>query len=254
MINKTVTIITVIKNNKIGFAETLKSTEILRENFNISQIVVDSSNENIKEEIKNLSINSKNVYYFWQPPLGISSAFNFGLKFVKSEWVWFLNSGDIINPDVNIDSFLYILDHSYADAVIYQLKFKQSEKILQHPELWSLWPPILSWIPHPTTILKKKLFDIYGLFDENLKIAMDYELWLRFFSKNVKVDIISIPLVIFDQTGLAIAENKKTKKEVEKIIKRYFWIIIKKWFWQLRMIAKALLINSVFFRNKTYKF
>lgn len=34
-------------------------------------------------------------------------------------------------------------------------------------------------VPHAATFVKKTLFDKYGCFDEHLKYAMDYEMWLR---------------------------------------------------------------------------
>lgn len=36
-----------------------------------------------------------------------------------------------------------------------------------------------NFIPHPATFVTRKLFDRAGLFDENIKYAMDYDLWLR---------------------------------------------------------------------------
>ena len=242
-------IITVTKNDFAGFQRTINSSRKLRENFNVKQIIIDSSDKDISEKINEIIKKEKNISYYWQKPSGISSAFNFGISLSKSEWLWCLNGGDEINNEIDLNSFLYIINNSSADAVIYQIKFMQTGEVLEHPELWSLWPPVLSWIPHPTAIVRRKLFEIYGRFDEKLKIAMDYEIWLRFFSKKVKVDIISIPLVIFDQTGLALSQNSKQKKEVEKIIRRYLWVILKKWFWQLRMIAKAFIINSSFYRK-----
>lgn len=243
-------IITVTKDDLAGLVRTIDSTRSLREDFNIKQIIIDSSNEEISKKNRSLVKQEKNVTYFWQKPSGISSAFNFGINNSDAKWLWFLNGGDAINPDMDINSFLYILNNSYADTIIYQIKFMQTRDILQHPNLWSLWPPVLSWVPHPSTIVRKRLFDDYGLFDENLKIAMDYEIWLRFFSKNIKVDIISIPLVIFDQSGLALTRNNETKREVSRVLRRYFWVILKKWFWQLRIIAKAFIINSLLFRCK----
>jgi len=243
-------IITVTKNDKDGFLKTINSTRFLRENFNICQIIVDSSDRRIGNEIETISRNEKNVSYYWQNPAGISTAFNYGLKFVKSKWVWFLNGGDVINQNLDFNNFLNILNNSTADAIIFQIQYLQTGEILGHPSLWSLWPPVLSWIPHPATIIKMELFKTYGNFDESLKIAMDYELWLRFFINNVIVDLISIPIVNFDQNGLAFALNYKTKAEVRHILRKYFWQILKKWFWQLRIIAKAFIINSLFFRNK----
>ena len=250
MLESILEIITVTKNDRDGFLKTINSSKILRENFNIKHLIIDSSDIDIKKEIEQISNNEKNVLYFWQEPAGISNAFNYGLSIIKSKWVWFLNGGDIINKDLDLNNFLNILNTSSADAIIFQIQYMQTGEILQHPELWSLWPPILSWIPHPATIIKVELFKKYGNFDEKLKIAMDYELWLRFFINHVIVDIISIPIVIFDQNGLAYKLNNKTKEEVAQILRKYFWQIIKKWFWQLRMIIKALIINSIFFRNK----
>ena len=243
-------IITVTKNDKDGFIKTINSTRFLRENFNISHIIVDGSDKGIRNEIKTMSRNEKNILYYWQNPIGISAAFNYGLKFVKSKWIWFLNGGDVINQNIDLNNFLNILNNSTADAIIFQIQYMQSGEILNHPPLWSLWPPILSWIPHPATVVKMDLFKKYGNFDKSLKIAMDYELWLRFFINNVIVDLISIPIVNFDQNGLAFALNYKTKAEVRHILRKYFWQILKKWFWQLRIIAKAFIINSLFFRNK----
>jgi len=36
-----------------------------------------------------------------------------------------------------------------------------------------------NFIPHPSTFVKKKLFERLGLFNETIKYAMDYDMWLR---------------------------------------------------------------------------
>ena len=243
-------IITVTKNDKDGLIKTIDSTRFLRENLNIKQIIIDGSDKEVREEINEIIKKGKNIFYYWQEPSGISSAFNFGLKFVNSKWVWFLNGGDVINQNLDLNNFLGILNSSKADAIIFQIQYSQTGEILGHPCLWSLWPPVLSWIPHPGTIIRMELFKAYGSFDENLKIAMDYEIWLKFFINNVIVDLISIPIVSFDQNGLAFTSNDKTKAEVRHILRKYFWRILRKWFWQLRIIAKSFAINSSFYKKK----
>lgn len=243
-------IITITKNDKKGLLKTVESTKALRDNFPITQIIIDSSDNNIKNEISEISNKEKNVLYFWQEPQGISAAFNFGISKSNSEKLWFLNGGDVLNSEIDLNCFYYLIKNSTADAIIFQIQYKQTKEILPLPELWALWPPVSSWIPHPSTIISRKLFDKYGEFNKRYNIAMDYEIWLRFFSKKVKVDVVSIPIVLFDKTGLAFAENKNTKKEVSIILRKYFFIILKKWFWQLRIIAKAFYINSRFFKSK----
>jgi glycosyltransferase involved in cell wall biosynthesis len=237
-------IITITKNDIGGLAKTIASTRFLREDYDINQVIIDSSDKDISNEIILFLNKEKNVTYKWQQPSGRSSAFNFGLEQSDSEWVWFLNGGDRINPDLDAKSFLKLLGQNNADAIIFQLAYSQSKTTFRHPPLWALWPPVLSWIPHPSTITRRFLYDKYGLFDESLNIAMDYEYWLRCFSKNVVVDLVSMPVAIFDETGISKKSVYGTKKEVRKIIMRYFWKILKLWFLNGLILLKAVKASS----------
>ncbi|MCL5073720.1 MAG: hypothetical protein M1308_22935, partial [Actinobacteria bacterium] len=98
-----------------------------------------------------------------------------------------------------------------------------------------------SWIPHPSTITRRRLFDKYGLFDEKLEIAMDFEFWLRCFIDNVAVDLVSVPIAEFDETGASNKLNIKTRAETKKVIRRYLWRIIKKWLRNALIIIKSLI-------------
>ena len=67
------------------------------------------------------------------------------------------------------------------------------------------------------------------MFNESLNIAMDYEYWIRCFSNDVIVDLVSIPIAKFDQSGSSFGANRPTKTEVRKILIKYMWLILKKW-------------------------
>ena len=43
-------------------------------------------------------------------------------------------------------------------------------------------------------MIKKELFDKYGLFDNKFKVCEDYELWLRITSK-IKIGYLDKPLI-----------------------------------------------------------
>jgi len=244
-------IITITKNDLSGLIKNIKSTKILREEFDVNQIVVDSSETIISDEISKLLSDEKNIKYYWQEPKGISSAFNFGIAVSNAGWLWFLNGGDCVNMDLDCELFTKFLNNSSADAIIFETKDMKSGGILEKkPPMWGLWPPLLSWIPHPSAIVRKKLFENYGNFNTDYKIAMDYEIWLRFFSKNVNVDLVSFVVASFNREGVAYQSNKKTRSEVAGIVRKYFWTIIKKEFWSLRIILKSLIINSRFVNYK----
>ena len=244
-------IITITKNDIVGLSRTIYSTKVLREKGNVRQIIIDSSDVGIKELVADFAVKEKNIIYYWQEPKGISAAFNYGLKEARGEWIWCLNGGDTLKDSLDSEWLLKYLSQSGSDAVIFKTEDMATGKVLEkNPPMWGIWPPILSWIPHPSTIIKKKLFDEFGFFDEKYKLAMDYELFMRFFSKNVSVDLVSIIIAAFNREGASNQFNKRTRSEVAKIIRKYFWVIVKKEFWGLRIILKALIINSKFINYK----
>lgn len=233
-------IITVTKDDLEGLKKTIASTASLRQNPEVLQTVVDSSGLEVQKGIKEHIKNEKNIRYLWQPSAGVSSAFNMGLKNTAAKWVWFLNGGDEVDYNLNVDNLIYLLSNIVSDAIIFQVKEVQSGITAKHPPMWALWPPLLSWIPHPSTITRRELYEKYGYFDESYKIAMDYEFWLRCFSRNVIVDLTSIPISKFDQSGISYKLNQVTKAEVRRIIRKYFWAIVKIWFLNGFIILKAM--------------
>jgi hypothetical protein len=223
------TIITVVKDDVDGLESTLRSTKGLRAQSRVGQIVVDSSAEPLREKIQSLTLRESNVDYLWQPPSGISAAFNLGLSAAKSDWVWFLNSRDEMHPSVDPLIFLNILSSSKAEVIIFELEFMQSRTRYVHPPMWALWPPVLFWVPHPATVVKRHLFEKYGRFKEEFRIAMDGEMWYRLFSQNVVVDMLSIPLTMYDEGGLSRRQKTETAKEGMKIIRRYLPMMVRMW-------------------------
>jgi len=223
------TIITVTKDDLDGIISTVQSTRQLRLDNNIRQIIVDSSNEETREKIREVLSREKNIDYIWQKPSGIAAAFNAGLQRSNADWVWFLNSRDEVHSSVEPEKLFYLLAESRADAIIFEIELIQSQKRYSHPPLWNLWPPINSWIPHPATLLRQRLFDQFGLFDETFRISMDFELWFRFFSKNIVVDMISMPLTLYDEAGLSSMSMEIVGRESMAVVKRNLWLMIKKW-------------------------
>ncbi len=219
-------IITVTKDDIDGVSATLRSTRALRQSEEVRQIIVDSSADG--EKVRQIAQGERNVSYIWQQPAGISAAFNAGLGTADAEWVWFLNGGDEVHPDVAPASLNYLLKQSKADAMIFEIEHLRARKRVSHPQLWNVWPPVLSWIPHPATLLRQRLFTRYGLFDENLGTSMDYELWFRFFSEDVVVDMLSIPLALYDETGRSSTDMGGVGREAMKVIRKNLPMVLRK--------------------------
>jgi glycosyltransferase involved in cell wall biosynthesis len=223
-------IITVTKDDLDGVAATVVSTRKLRACAEIRQIVVDSSGEPVAAKIRELLAHEQNLDYFWQEPGGIASAFNLGIKHSTADWFWFLNGGDAVHPDLAENLVLQILDSTQAGIVIFELEYMQTRLRSKHPPLWALWPPMYgNWVPHPATIISAKLFAQYGVFDTSYRIAMDADWWMRVFSKDVVVDMLSIPIVLYDQYGVSSTNLIDTGKEAERIFFNNFRRLVKMW-------------------------
>lgn len=225
----TLDIITITKDDFDGLLATIASTKKLRACSGVRQIVIDSSTELIAKKIKELVAEEDCVDYFWQEPSGISLAFNFGISNLNADWVWFLNGRDEVHSDLNANLLLQILVSSHAEIVMFELEFMQSRLRYPHPPIWTLWPPLYgNWVPHPATLLKVELFEKYGTFNKEFKIAMDLDLWMRLFTKDIVIDMISIPIILFDQNGLS-SDAAPARREEKKIITRYLGTLIKMW-------------------------
>jgi glycosyltransferase involved in cell wall biosynthesis len=233
-------IITITKDDLHGVLSTIESTRALRKLNMVRQFIIDGSSEQIRTQVEDAVRQEENVKYVWQQPLGISSAFNLGLELSEADWVWFLNSGDMIHPEVDFATLLSILRTTSADAIIFQIEKKQSHLRHRHPPMAEIWPPVSSWIPHPATIIKRQLFLTHGYFHEGYRIAMDYEMWLRLFSKNVVVDLISMPIAMYDEGGISSTRKNYAAKEILRILLVHALMLLKGWLYTGWMIFRTL--------------
>jgi hypothetical protein len=224
-------IITVTKDDLDGVAATIASTRKLRACAGIRQIIVDSSGEHVADKVRLLSAGEVNLDYIWQEPKGIAVAFNLGISHSTACWLWFLNGKDVVHPDLIESLLLQLLNLSSADVLIFQMELMQDRVLVKRPPLRSMWPPIY-WVPHPATFIRAKLFSQYGNFNSEFKIAMDADLWMRLFRKDISADLISIPVVLYDQNGVSSTAGLEVRKEAIKIIKSHIRMLLRVWIYR----------------------
>jgi glycosyltransferase involved in cell wall biosynthesis len=237
-------IVTVTKNDLEGIHNTVKSTSKFRATGRVRQIIIDSSGKELAAELNEILKNENAIEYAWQEPSGIAAAFNLGLKIAKGEWVWFLNGRDEIHPHADPENMFFLIDKSKADAIIFELEYMQSRTRYKHPPLQALWPPAFNWIPHPATLLRRDMFQRYGQFDEHLQIAMDGDLWFRFFGTEAVVDMLSIPITLYDEQGVSSLRRQEMASEMEKILRKNLWSIMRIWLGNGKSIFDAIRFYS----------
>ena len=143
------------------------------------------------------------INYFTEKKRGVSAARNKGILESKSKWIAFLDSDDAWKPTklekqmeysvFNQDKYRII----HTDETWYRNK-KFLNQLKKHKKSGgNIFKNSLQLccISPSSVVLKKQIFDDYGLFDENLEVCEDYDMWIRITSKE-EVGFLDSPLVL----------------------------------------------------------
>lgn len=218
-----ITIITVCYNSAKTIKDTLES--VLKQTYdNYEYLIIDGkSKDNTLDIVKSYGkkFNGK-LKYISEKDNGLYDAMNKGIKMSNGDIIGIINSDDVLaNENVFqkiVDAFqenecdgtysnLYILDEEKMEKV--ERKF-----IAKHGNYKLGWYP-----PHPTLYLKKEIYEKYGLYNQEYKIAADYDFMIRIMKENVKLYYIKDVLVYMRSGGKSTAGLKGYKKSFDESIK-----------------------------------
>ena len=199
---------------------------------NIEIIAVNDGSTDSSLEILN-SYGDK-IRIITQENKGVSSAMNAGIREMKSNWYKLMNADDILYPNC-VEILLNeikklksqkVIVHGNYDIInsegkkIAEIKKENYNKMDQFKRNVTLLDRDL--INNPTILLHKNTFANYGFYDESIRAAVDYELWLRLCLKyNFKIHFVEDTLLqyrIHDEsiTANVIEKNPKYGDEVRK--------------------------------------
>ena len=219
-------IITINYNNGQGLKKTMESvfnqTSMVFEYLVVDGGSTDDSLELIKQFDKN-----KIQRFVWisEPDKGIYNAMNKGIKMSTGEYLLFLNSGDEFVNDLVLESVSAVIeDKTEICSGILNMIDKKSSIIKQPLAELSLYHCFYGGLTHPNTFIRKSLFEMYGLYNENNKIVSDWEFFLLVAGlHHTTYQAISVPITNFYMGG--ISSNPKdpvlleeTKRVIEKLI------------------------------------
>ncbi len=181
-------------------AETLENTikSVLSQSYpDIEYIIVDGkSTDNTLDIVKKYDKINKVIS---EPDKGIYDAMNKGIRLATGDVVGILNSDDIYASENVIDrvvkaiketdccwgNLLYVDKKDENKTIRRWISSEYKEDLFEKG-----WHP-----PHSTFFVKKNVYDRYGVFNLNFKIAADYELMLRLLEKN-KISFSFIPEIL----------------------------------------------------------
>lgn len=194
-----ISIITPSFNSASTIADTINSV-LSQDYFDIEYIIVDGGSKDSTVKIIK-SYGEKIAKFVSEKDNGIYDAMNKGIKMASGDVVGILNSDDFY-PDASVISDVAkAFNINMSDSVYGDLDYVDWDETTKIIRKWRAgkhtWKSFkFGWHPpHPTFFVKKELYDRLGLFREDLRIAADYELMLRFIYIN-KITMTYIPKVL----------------------------------------------------------
>jgi len=147
---------------------------------------------------------------YWQSKKdkGIYDAMNIGIQKSKGEYLFFLNSGDVLfNSEVlsSIEPLLNV-DLIYGDI---EEVSKDKKSIWKQPPLLSFRHFLINSLPHQATFIRRALFLQYGLYNEKLKICSDWAFFIDVICKyNASYKYVPFTISSFNTEGISsLVEN-----------------------------------------------
>ena len=168
-----ISIITINKNNKQGVLYTLQS--VIGQDFEDYELIVidGASTDGSKEIIGSFSGNIK--YWISENDNGVYHAMNKGIDNARGKYCLFLNSGDTFKDENSLSE----LCKSENDQDVIFGNIEQNGSTIVFPDVLTLYNLRWGSLPHPATLIKRDLFTFLGKYNEQYKIASDWEFWLK---------------------------------------------------------------------------
>ena len=178
-----ISIITVSLNSAKTIGDTLRS--VAEQTYpHVEHIIVDGGSEDdTMQVVRNFPHVAKKIS---EKDEGIYFAMNRGIIMASGDIIGILNADDMYAgsdvlqkvadafQDPNIEAVYADLDFvDPLDAVKVVRRWRSRPH--QPKDFYNGWMP-----PHPTFFVRKSIYEKYGLFDNKLRSAADYELMLRF--------------------------------------------------------------------------
>lgn len=238
-----ISVITVCYNSEKTVERTIKS--VINQDYNdFEYIIIDGASKDKTLHICN-KYKDKITHLVSEKDDGIYDAMNKGISLASGDVIAILNSDDYFINNQCLkkieNSFTDDVDIVFGNVLIFSEKTKKIKRKYKS----SIYKPCLSIFgiqpPHPASFIKKSIYNKFGTYDKNYRIAGDFDLLTRLTTKGkVNYKIINEYFVMMSDGGISNA-NLKTRNRTTQEIKNSLQkngLISNKFFINLRYLIK----------------
>lgn len=213
--NPLISIVTISRNAGTTIHRTIES--VVNQSYNnVEYILIDGGSTD--DTVDKILTYQQNLSFFLsEPDHGISDAFNKGISVCNGEIIGLLNADDWY-PKGTLQEIAtnYLKNRTkifHGNLVFHKRSFKKPKTL--RPRIDQLSRTMALF--HPTVFIPKVFYEKGGLFRNELKVAMDYDLLLRFLNYGFQYHYIDRELAEMSDGGFSQINWKTGFKEVELI-------------------------------------
>lgn len=214
-------VITINFNNADGLKKTLES--VVNQTWkDFEYLVIDGGSTDGGQKLIE-QYNDKIDYSVSEKDKGIYNAMNKGILKAKGKYLLFINSGDCLMDNTVLEKAKDSLasDSSFVCGHLYY-EINGQATVREHPEKITFTYLVSKTVYHPSTFIKKELFDKYGLYNEENKIVSDWEFFFKALGINGETYLrLNQIITNFDMTGVSSMNADKVKAEKQNAFKKY---------------------------------
>ncbi len=251
-----ITIVTICFNDLNSLVKTCASIDAQTQSP-YQHLVINGSTFHDIENWANSTVQPSYRKVITERDRGISDAFNKGINKVVSGIIHLLNAGDIYASDMVLAQVQKVFDEQpNLQWISGCIKIKRAGiwvEIGKPFDKTQLYKGMRS-VSHPTWFVKKEVYDRIGLFNEQYKIAMDYDLMCRI--KDEPYYFLNLVITVFDDTGISSLQYLNSLHQNVQVYEANFGFSLKSRIWQYRLKLLYYLLNTQFgkllfkFKNK----
>lgn len=214
-------VITVTFNSAETIEDTLLS--VIQQDYPLVEyIVVDGLSSDGTMDIIN-KYRSNITTVISEKDKGIYDALNKGIQLATGDVVAILHSDDFYAHHQVLSNYVNLFKQSNADAVYSDLHYVNRTDVSKVVRNWVSgsyrsnafywgWMP-----PHPTFVVKRSVYNKFGVFNLNFRSAADYELMLRFILKEgitlAYLQQVTVKMRTGGMSNVTLANRLKANRE-----------------------------------------
>jgi glycosyltransferase involved in cell wall biosynthesis len=165
-----------------------------QKNVDLEHIVIDGGSSDGSADILRRWSN-RLAYWCSEPDSGISEAMNKGLQHARGTWLLFLHADDELLGDDALSRIAAFLADTSASIVGFPIMFGSAENRRKlTPRGGDARLYFKTGFFHQATFVRRHVFVEIGSYDTKLRIAMDYEFFLRAWLRGVPMATFPAPV------------------------------------------------------------